>query len=63
MQQGSLIRSARKRGPDVWLFRLGGQGTLWKTHLSQAGDRNNLPIRRRGLCPQSSDGTIAGNQC
>jgi hypothetical protein len=27
MQQGSLIRSARKRGPDVWQFRWIGDRT------------------------------------
>ena len=26
MQQGSLIRSARKRGPDVWQFRWADRG-------------------------------------
>ena len=38
MQQGSLIRSPRKRGPDVWQFRWGGQGTV----------RNSGPCA--GLC-------------
>jgi integrase len=30
MQQGSLIRSARKRGPDVWQFRWADRGPLGK---------------------------------
>src|SRR5215472_15081259 len=30
MQQGSLIRSGRKRGPDVWLFRWADRGPLGK---------------------------------
>src|SRR5260370_18491549 len=42
---------------------MGGQGTVRKAHLSQAGDRNSLPIRRRRLCAQRSDGTIKRNQC
>jgi integrase len=42
---------------------LGGQGTVRKAHLSQAADRNSSPIRRHGLCPQRSDGTIKRNQC
>src|SRR5258705_10959322 len=42
---------------------VGRTGTVRKAHLSQAGDRNSLPMRRRGLCPQSSDGTIKRNQC
>jgi hypothetical protein len=63
MQQGSLIRSARKRGPEVWQFRWADRGIVRKTHLSQAGYRNRLPIRRRGLCPQSGDGNNKRNQC
>jgi hypothetical protein len=38
MQQGSLIRSARKRGPDVWQFRWADRGAVRKAHLSQAGE-------------------------
>ena len=30
MQQGSLIRSGRKRGPDVWQFRWGDKGPFGK---------------------------------
>ncbi len=30
MQQGSLIRSARKRGPDVWQFRWADRGPYGK---------------------------------
>jgi len=30
MQQGSLIRSARKRGPDVWQFRWADRGLYGK---------------------------------
>lgn len=30
MQQGSLIRSARKRGPDVWQFRWADRGAYGK---------------------------------
>jgi hypothetical protein len=30
MQQGSLIRSARKRGPDVWQFRWADKGPYGK---------------------------------
>ena len=30
MQQGSLIRSGRKRGPDVWQFRWADRGPLGK---------------------------------
>src|ERR1700747_681108 len=30
MQQGSLIRSARKRGPDVWRFRWADRGLYGK---------------------------------
>src|SRR6266481_5372828 len=30
MQQGSLIRSARKRGPDVWQFRWADRGPFGK---------------------------------
>ena len=30
MQQGSLIRSGRKRGPDVWQFRWADKGPLGK---------------------------------
>jgi hypothetical protein len=37
MQQGSLIRSARKRGPDVWQFRWADRGTVRETHLPQKG--------------------------
>jgi hypothetical protein len=58
MQQGSPIRSAFKCGPDVWQFRWADRGPLRKAHLSQAGDRNSLPIRRRGLCLQNSDGLL-----
>jgi integrase len=30
MQQGTLIRSGRKRGPDVWQFRWADRGPLGK---------------------------------
>ena len=30
MQQGSLIRSGRKRGPDVWQFRWADRGPFGK---------------------------------
>ena len=30
MQQGSLIRGSRKRGPDVWQFRWADRGPLGK---------------------------------
>jgi integrase len=30
MQQGSLIRSGRKRGPDVWQFRWADRGAQGK---------------------------------
>ena len=30
MQQGSLIRSGRKRGPDVWQFRWADRGPQGK---------------------------------
>src|SRR5207302_2036321 len=30
MQQGSLIRSGRKRGPDVWQFRWADRGPYGK---------------------------------
>jgi len=30
MQQGSLIRSGRKRGPDVWQFRWADKGPFGK---------------------------------
>jgi integrase len=30
MQQGSLIRSGRKRGPDVWQFRWAERGPYGK---------------------------------
>jgi integrase len=30
MQQGSLIRSGRKRGPDVWQFRWADRGRYGK---------------------------------
>src|SRR5260370_35156511 len=37
MQQGSLIRSARKRGPDVWQFRWADRGPCGKRIYRKRG--------------------------
>jgi len=37
MQQGSLIRSARKRGPDVWQFRWADRGPYRKRIYRKRG--------------------------
>jgi hypothetical protein len=55
MQQGSLIRSARKRGPDVWQFRWGDRGPYGKRIYRKRVIGTACQLCRRGLCPQSSD--------
>jgi hypothetical protein len=46
MQRGSLIRSARKHGPDVWLFRwseMGGNGR--RVYRKQPNSRRRVTAR------------------
>ena len=55
MQQGSLIRSARKRGPDVWQFRWADRGPYGKRiyrkrvigTLSLGSSSRNLDANKR----------------
>jgi hypothetical protein len=35
MEQGSVLQSSRKVGPDVWVFRRSEKEPQWSTHLSQ----------------------------
>jgi hypothetical protein len=42
MQQGSLIRSARKRGPDVWQFRWADSGPQGKRIYRKRVNRQRL---------------------
>jgi hypothetical protein len=41
---------------------LGGQRAFREAHLSKESDRHSLPIRRRGVCSQSSRGIADRNQ-
>jgi hypothetical protein len=62
MQQGSLIKSGRKRGPDVWQFRWADKGPFGKRiyrrrvigTVFQYTDRS-LPVNRwRDCCADST---------
>ncbi len=44
MQQGSIIQTTRKQGPDVWLFRWSEKNRngrrVYRASISKESDRN-----------------------
>jgi hypothetical protein len=60
MQHGSLIRSGRKRGPDVWQFRWADRAPYGKRIYGKKNGGDD-ETRTRDLCRDSEE--FARNLC
>ena len=63
MQQGSVILTSRKFGPDVWQFRWSEKGPERSPDLPQASDRNGSAISRCPSSSRSDNGSRGPYQC